>query len=83
MPGTVSEPDLGAVFPDDLECEGFVQQDLASLLVMDGNRRRVPFGQGRIEALARGARVLPGKRFSARAGESELLSWIAGLDLPF
>ena len=40
-------------------------------------------GQGRIEKLARGARVLPGKRFSARASESELLSWIAGLDLPF
>ena len=38
-------------------------------------------GQGRIEALARGARVLPGKRFSARAGESELLSWIGGLGL--
>ena len=40
-------------------------------------------GQGRIEALARGAKVLPGKRFSARASESELLSWIAGLDLSF
>ena len=38
-------------------------------------------GQGRIEKLARGARVLPGKRFSARAGESELLSWIGSLDL--
>ncbi|MBQ4382394.1 MAG: flavodoxin, partial [Oscillospiraceae bacterium] len=31
-------------------------------------------GQGRIEKLAKGAKVLPGKRFSARAGESELLS---------
>ena len=38
-------------------------------------------GQSRIEKLARGAKVLPGKRFSARAGESELLSWIGGLDL--
>ena len=38
-------------------------------------------GQGRIEKLAKGAKVLPGKRFSARAGESELLSWIGGLDL--
>ena len=38
-------------------------------------------GQGRIEKLARGARVLPGKRFSARANESELLSWIGSLDL--
>ena len=38
-------------------------------------------GQGRIEKLAGGARVLPGKRFSARASESELLSWIGSLDL--
>ena len=38
-------------------------------------------GQGRIEKLAKGARVLPGKRFSARAGESELKSWIAGLGI--
>ena len=38
-------------------------------------------GQGRIEALATGARVLRGRRFSARASASELKSWIAGLDL--
>ena len=38
-------------------------------------------GQSRIEKLARGAKVLPGKRFSARAGESELRSWIGSLDL--
>ena len=38
-------------------------------------------GQGRIEKLAKGARVLPGKRFSARAGEGELLSWIGSLAL--
>ncbi len=38
-------------------------------------------GQGRIEKLAKGAKVLPGKRFSARASESELKSWIAGLNL--
>ena len=38
-------------------------------------------GQGRIEKLARGAKVLTGRRFSARAGESELRSWIGGLDL--
>ena len=38
-------------------------------------------GQGRIERLARGARVLTGRRFSARAGESELRSWIGSLDL--
>ena len=38
-------------------------------------------GQGRIEKLAKGARVLRGKRFSARASEQELTSWIAGLKL--
>ena len=38
-------------------------------------------GQGRIEKLAKGAKVLPGKRFSARASESELKTWIAGLGL--
>ena len=38
-------------------------------------------GQERIEKLARGAKVLRGKRFSARASEKELKSWIAGLQL--
>ena len=38
-------------------------------------------GQERIEALAAGATVLNGKRFSARASESELKSWIASLHL--
>ena len=38
-------------------------------------------GQERIEALAKGARVLPGRRFSPRTGEGELKAWIAGLGL--
>ena len=38
-------------------------------------------GQSRIEKLAKGAKVLPGKRFSARASESELKTWIEGLGL--
>ena len=38
-------------------------------------------GQDRIEKLAKGAKVLPGKRFSARASENELKSWIDGLRL--
>ena len=38
-------------------------------------------GQGRIAELAKGAKVLQGKRFSARAKEDELKKWIAGLDL--
>ena len=38
-------------------------------------------GQGRIEKLAKGAKVLPGKRFSARTSESELKNWIDALCL--
>ena len=38
-------------------------------------------GQGRIVKLAKGARVLDGARFSARASESELKSWLGSLDL--
>ena len=38
-------------------------------------------GQNRIERLAKGATVLSGKRFSARASESELRDWISGLRL--
>ena len=36
-------------------------------------------GQGRIEKLARGAKELPGRRFSARASEGELKGWIESL----
>ena len=36
-------------------------------------------GQGRIEALAKGAKVLPGKRLSARASEAELRALAEGL----
>ena len=38
-------------------------------------------GQGRIEKLARGAKTLPGQRFSAIAGEQELRAWIGSLNL--
>ena len=38
-------------------------------------------GQERIETLAKGAAVLPGKRFRPRAGESDLKAWISGLNL--
>ena len=38
-------------------------------------------GQGRIETLAKGAKVLSGKRFSARASESELKAWVASLNV--
>ena len=36
-------------------------------------------GQKRIESLAVGAKVLPGRRFKARAGEEELKDWIRTL----
>ena len=36
-------------------------------------------GQDRIEALAKGAKVLRGRRFSARASEAELKKWIESL----
>jgi len=38
-------------------------------------------GQSRIEALARGAKVLRGRRFSARAAEAELRKWIDSLNI--
>lgn len=36
-------------------------------------------GQARIEMLAKGARVLEGKRFKPRASEDEIKSWLARL----
>ena len=38
-------------------------------------------GQGRIEKLAKGAKVVSGRRFSARASERELREWVAALGL--
>ena len=38
-------------------------------------------GQGRIETLAKGAKVLDGRRFPARASERELKDWIDSLNL--
>ena len=38
-------------------------------------------GQGRIEGLSKGARVLTGRRFAARASESELQSWVSSLHI--
>ena len=38
-------------------------------------------GQGRIETLAKGAKVLRGRRFSARASEAELKKWIDSLNI--
>ena len=38
-------------------------------------------GQSRIQKLVKGAKVLPGRRFSARASESELKGWIKSLNV--
>ena len=38
-------------------------------------------GQSRIETLAKGARVLKGRRFPSRATEDDLRSWISGLEV--
>ncbi len=38
-------------------------------------------GQGRIQQLAKGAKVLNGKRFSGRTSENELKSWVESLSL--
>ena len=38
-------------------------------------------GQQRIKALAKGAKILPGRRFSPRAAERELKAWIESLAL--
>ena len=38
-------------------------------------------GQDRIAALAQGAKVLPGKRFSGRTAEKELQVWVDGLGI--
>ncbi len=38
-------------------------------------------GQGRIEKLAKGSTVLPGRRFASRASESELRKWVDVLPL--
>ena len=48
---------------------------------VSGGRFSLGEGQARIEALAKGARVLSGKRFSARASEGELKGWIDSLHL--
>lgn len=38
-------------------------------------------GQGRIEKLAKGAKVMNGRRFSGRTSENELKAWVESLSL--
>ena len=62
-----------------LEAYDFAGKTLVPFCTSGGSQ--LGEGQGRIGKLAKGAKVLPGKRFPARASESELRSWIDGLRL--
>ncbi len=62
-----------------LEAYDFSGKTVAPFFTSGGSQ--LGEGQSRIEKLAKGAKVLPGKRFSSRASESELKNWIATLPL--
>lgn len=62
-----------------LEAYDFTGKTVVPFLTSGGSQ--LGEGQERITALARGAKVLPGKRFAPRASEAELKSWIDSLAL--
>ena len=62
-----------------LEAYDFSGKTLVPFLTSGGSE--LGEGQGRIEELAVGAKVLRGRRFSARASERELMNWIESLGL--
>ena len=62
-----------------LDAYDFTGKTIVPFFTSGGNQ--LGEGQGRIEALAKGAKVLNGKRFAARASESELKAWVDGLNL--
>ena len=62
-----------------LEAYDFSGKTLVPFLTSGGSQ--LGEGQERIEALAKGARVLPGKRFSPKASDEELKKWLASLGL--
>jgi len=62
-----------------LEAYDFCGKTVVPFLTSGGSN--LGEGQERIEKLAKGAKVLRGKRFSARASESELKAWIYSLNL--
>lgn len=62
-----------------LEAYDFSGKTIVPFLTSGGSN--LGEGQGRIEMLAKGARVLRGKRFSSRASVSELKVWINGLNI--
>ncbi|MBQ3481479.1 MAG: NAD(P)H-dependent oxidoreductase [Oscillospiraceae bacterium] len=60
-----------------LEAYDFSGKTLVPFFTSGGSR--LGEGQARIEKLAAGAKVLPGRRFAAGAGEEELKDWIRTL----
>ena len=60
-----------------LEAYDFSGKTLVPFFTSGGSR--LGEGQARIEKLAAGAKVLPGRRFAAGAGEGELKDWIRTL----
>ncbi len=62
-----------------LEAYDWTGKTLAPFITSGGSE--LGEGQERIEALAQGAKVLPGKRFGARTSESELKKWIDSLNI--
>ena len=62
-----------------LEAYDFSDKTVAPFLTSGGSD--LGEGQERIEKLAKGAKVMRGRRFSARASERELKSWIESLKL--
>lgn len=62
-----------------LEAYDFSGKTIVPFLTSGGSN--LGEGQGRIEMLAKGAKVLRGKRFSSRASVSELKVWINGLNI--
>ena len=60
-----------------LEAYDFTGKTLVPFFTSGGSQ--LGEGQERIEALAKGAKVLPGRRFKPGAGEDELKSWITSL----
>ena len=62
-----------------LEAYDFTGKTVVPFLTSGGSQ--LGEGQARIAALARGAKVLPGRRFAPRASETELKSWIDSLPL--
>ena len=68
------EPSIIDSFLEDYDFSG---KTLVPFFTSGGSR--LGEGQARIEKLAAGAKVLPGRRFAAGAGEEELKDWIRTL----